>query len=215
MSLGERLRSLLNKLELSQTSLARMIGTSNVVINRYIKNKTTPDYSFLKKINSAYNVNINWLLTGNGPIFTGDNIREIRGRQYYNLPIVAAVSCGTPEEIEIAEPQDYVLIDSFSLPGDFKDYFAFLANGDSMDPYISHGDVVVVKHHDHGDMVNDRICVVRVDGDVTLKKVKLFSEGKEILLSPFNTKYSPILINQDSTVDTKLIGIAIMAVKNL
>jgi len=62
MSLGDRLKVILNKLELSQTNLAKMIGTSNVVINRYIKNKTTPDYSFLKRINSIYNVNINWLL---------------------------------------------------------------------------------------------------------------------------------------------------------
>ena len=215
MSLGERLKQVLRKLELSQISLSKAIGISNVVINRYIKNKTTPDFNFLNKLASAYNVNINWLINGEGSIFVSENVKQIGDKQYYNMPVISAVSCGSPQEIESAEPEDFVLIDTHSLPGDFTNYFAFYAYGDSMDPYIGNGDVVIVKHHDEWKNVDDRVCVVRVNGEITLKKVTLFSEGKEILLSPYNKEYSPILLNEDNIFDARVIGIAIMAIKNL
>ncbi len=81
-----------------------------------------------------------------------------------------------------------------------------------MEPYISNGDVVVVKHHEDWQSADDRICVVRVNGEVTLKKVTVFSEGEEVLLSPFNKEYSPLLINEDNYGEAYLVGIAIMAI---
>ncbi|MBN2461125.1 MAG: helix-turn-helix domain-containing protein [Candidatus Cloacimonetes bacterium] len=215
MSLGERLQQLLLKLDLSQIGLARALGTSNVVVNRYINNKTMPDYNFLRKLGSSFRVNINWLLTGDGPIFAGEEITNIGNRQYYNLPVIAAVSCGSPQEVLEAEAEDFLMVDSRSLPGDFSNYFAFYASGDSMAPCIGNGDVVVVKRHEDWQTADDRICVVWIDGEITLKKVTLFSDGQEILLSPYNKEYSPLLLNGDSASEAHLIGIAIMAVKNL
>ena len=84
-----------------------------------------------------------------------------------------------------------------------------------MKKFVSRGDVVVVKHHEDWGTADDRICVVRVNGEVTLKKVTVFSEGEEVLLSPFNKEYSPLLINEDNYGEAYLVGIAIMAIKNL
>ena len=63
MTLGERLSAVLRKLDLTQTGLAKRLGMSNVVINRYIKDKTMPDFNFLNRLASVYNININWLIT--------------------------------------------------------------------------------------------------------------------------------------------------------
>jgi len=215
MSLGNRLKKVLRKLDITQTSLSKTLGISNVVINRYTKDKTMPDYNFLHKLTSAFNVNINWLLAGEGSMFLSENLRQIGDKQYVEMPVVASVSCGSPQEIEVAEPEDHILLDTNSLAGDFNNYFAFFASGDSMEPYITNGDVVVVKHHEDWRTADDRICVVRVSGEVTLKKVTVFSEGEEILLSPFNKEYSPLLINEDNYGEAYLVGIAIMAIKNL
>lgn len=215
MSLGKRLQQVLRKLDLTQTGLSRLIGTSNVVINRYIKDKTMPDYSFLNKLATSLNINVNWLITGDGPMFFSDSLKQIGESYYYNVPIIAPVSCGSPEEIQAAEPEDHILVDTVSLKGDYNDYFAFTANGESMYPFISHGDVVVVRQNHSWSSADDRICVVRVSGEVTLKKVSVFSDGKEILLSPFNKDFSPILIDQEEMENSRLIGIAVMAVKNL
>jgi len=215
MSLGKRLKQVIRKLDITQTSLSKTLSISNVVINRYTKDKTMPDYNFLNKLTAAFKININWLLSGEGSMFLAENLKEIGDKQYLNMPVVAAVSCGSPQEIELADPQDHILLDTNSLAGDFNNYFAFFASGDSMEPYISNGDVVVVKHHEDWGTADDRICVVRVNGEVTLKKVTVFSEGEEVLLSPFNKEYSPLLINEDNYGEAYLVGIAIMAIKNL
>ena len=215
MTFGERLKEVLKKLSLTQTGLSKEIGTSNVVINRYIKDKTTPDYSFLNKLVNKFNININWLLTGEGSMFPSRNIEHIGKSDYYYMPIIDGVSCGSPQEIESADPLEHILIDTNSLYGDFNDYFAFYASGESMEPYISNGDVIIVKQHDDWSSADDRICVVRVDGEITLKKVKSFSNGKEILLQPYNKNYPPLLLDKERIRDSKLIGIAVMSVRNL
>lgn len=215
MSFGKRLKEVLEKLNLTQTGLSKEIGTSNVVINRYIKDKTFPDYNFLNKLVERYNININWLLTGEGSIFPTRNIKHFGDRDYYFLPIIDGVSCGSPQEIESAEPLDHILIDIKSISGNLNDYFAFYASGDSMAPYISNGDVIIVKQHDDWTDVDERICIVRINGEITLKKVKIFSEGKEILLSPYNKDYPPILLDKEKIKNSRLIGIAVMSVRNL
>jgi SOS-response transcriptional repressor LexA len=215
MSLGQRLQQLLQEMGLTQTALAKELETSNVVVNRYINNRTNPDYNFLHKLALNYKVNINWLLTGQGAMFGEEQVKMVAGKEYFNLPIVAAVSCGSPEEIQAAEVDDYIMVDRDTLPGDFQDYFAFFANGESMHPYISHGDVVIVKHSNNWQEADERVCVVNYDGEVTLKKVKLFSEGRKILLSPYNTEFTPILLDKNQLKNTQLVGIAVMAVRNL
>ncbi|MCF7913205.1 MAG: XRE family transcriptional regulator [Candidatus Cloacimonetes bacterium] len=217
MIIGERLYEALKKLHLSQAGLADKIGISSVVINRYCKDKTTPNAEFLNKLALNYNISINWLLTGEGSMFySGDeDVRRLKDGYYYNLPIVAAVSCGSPLEIESAEPLDHVLVNQKDLPGKADEYFAFFAQGQSMHPYISHGDVVVVRQDKDWRRAEGHVCVVNVEGEVTLKKVSTLKDGKEILLSPYNTDFSPLLLTEDRLQESRLVGIALMAVRNL
>lgn len=217
MIVGERLYEVLKKLHLTQARLAEKIGISSVVINRYCKDKTTPSAEFLNKLALNYNININWVLNGEGSMFYSgeDDVRRLKEGFYYNLPIVAAVSCGSPLEIESAEPLDHVLVNRKDLPGKVDDYFAFFAQGQSMHPYISHGDVVVVRQDSDWYKAEGHVCVVNVEGEVTLKKVSMFKNGREILLSPYNTDFSPLLLSEEMLQDSRLVGIALMAVRNL
>jgi SOS-response transcriptional repressor LexA len=217
MIIGERLYEVLKKLHLTQAGLAEKISISSVVINRYCKDKTTPNAEFLNKLAMNYNININWLLNGEGSMFYSgeDDVRRLKEGCYYNLPIVAAVSCGSPLEIESAEPLDHVLVNQKDLPGKVDNYFAFFAQGQSMHPYISHGDVVVVRQDMDWRRAEGHVCVVNVEGEVTLKKVSTLKDGKEILLSPYNTDFSPLLLSEEQMQESHLVGIALMAVRNL
>lgn len=217
MIIGERLYQALKKLHISQAKMADELNVSTVVINRYCKDKTKPSAEFLNKLAVKYNLNINWLLNGEGTMFySGDeDIKEMNGGYYYNLPIVAAVSCGSPVEIENAEALDNILVNKKDLPGKVDNYFAFFASGTSMHPYISNGDVVVVRKEEEWNRAEGRVCVVNVDGEVTLKKVSMFNHGTEILLSPYNTEFSPLLLKEEQLEESRLVGIAVMAVRNL
>lgn len=215
MTLGKRLKKVLRKLNLTQIALAKQINISNVVINRYIKDKTMPDLNFLNKLATQLNININWLITGEGAMFPTRNIKQIGDQEYYYMPIFESVSCGSPQEIETAEPIDHIMINTNSLSGDFNNYFSFFASGNSMEPYISNGDVVIVKQESEWQQAEDRICVVNVEGEITLKKVKTFMAGQEILLQPFNKDYQPILLDKELARNSLLVGIAVMSIRNL
>lgn len=215
MNFGERLDLILKKFEMTQIGLAKEMGISNVVINRYVNNKTNPSYDFLNKIILHFNINLNWLLTGEGPMFPTRQTKKINDQEYYYLPVIAAVSCGSPQEIEAAEPLDHILVNNNSLQGDLDNFFAFYASGDSMEPLISNGDVIIVKQTENWDQAEKRVSVVRVDGEITLKKVNTFPDEKKVLLQPYNKDYSPILLDQNNLENSRLIGIAVMSIRNL
>jgi transcriptional regulator with XRE-family HTH domain len=64
-TLGQRLRELREKLGLTQTRAAQLIGISNVVLNRYEKNERRPDPDTLKRIADVYGADIDYLLCRN------------------------------------------------------------------------------------------------------------------------------------------------------
>ena len=69
------------------------------------------------------------------------------------------------------------------------DYFALRIRGDSMEPRIHEGDVVIVRRQP--DVDSGDLAIVLVNGDsATIKRVRKLSDG--IMLIPFNPSYEPI-----------------------
>ncbi|MBI5810620.1 MAG: helix-turn-helix transcriptional regulator [Deltaproteobacteria bacterium] len=71
LTLGDRIRHIRSKiLRFNQAVFADNLGFSRIAtISDYEKNKRNPDIIALRKMASLANVTIEWLLTGNGPIF--------------------------------------------------------------------------------------------------------------------------------------------------
>lgn len=96
------------------------------------------------------------------------------------IPVYAAVAAGIPIEA-IEDIVDYEEIDAaLAATGDF---FGLRIKGDSMEPRMREGDVVIVRKQEDAD--NGDIVIVLVNGnDATVKKLKKESSG--ITLIPFN-----------------------------
>lgn len=62
--LGDRLRSLREKHNLTQEQIAKIIGISRGTYAHYEINKRRPDYETLIKITDIFNVSLDFLLTG-------------------------------------------------------------------------------------------------------------------------------------------------------
>ncbi|MFI8626366.1 helix-turn-helix domain-containing protein [Bacillus altitudinis] len=62
--LGDRLRSLREKHNLTQEQIAKKIGISRGTYAHYEINKLRPDYETLIKITDIFNVSLDFLLTG-------------------------------------------------------------------------------------------------------------------------------------------------------
>jgi repressor LexA len=82
----------------------------------------------------------------------------------------------------------YVTVDDVKDPG----AFALKVKGNSMAPRIEDGDIVVVSPR--SEARSGDICVVRVNEEDTLKKVKF--EGNYIHLIPLNPEFEPVTVKK-------------------
>lgn len=166
----EQLKLLRNQKHLSQAQLAKEIGVSSSTIAMWESGEREPkNYETLKIIADFFNVNMELLLTG--------TIAPTR------IPVLGKVVAGIP----LGAIED--IIDYEEIPHSMAksgDYFALQIKGDSMEPRIKEGDVVIVRKQP--DVESGEVAIVLVNGDeATIKKVQKFNGG--INLVPSNPAY--------------------------
>lgn len=175
----ERIRELRRKKELSMKRLGELIGVAESTIHHYEKGKRQPDYETLKKIADVFNVSVDYLL--------GREENELKPSQPNSkwIPVLGKVAAGIPIEA-IEDILDYEEIsEDLARKGE---YFALQVAGDSMEPKISKGDVVIVKSQP--DIESGEIAIVKVNGeDATCKKIVKYESG--LSLVSLNPAYEP------------------------
>jgi len=65
---GARLKELREIIGISQVELAKKIGISQLTMSNYEMSKRFPDCRFFFRLRDIYQVNLNWLINGEGPI---------------------------------------------------------------------------------------------------------------------------------------------------
>lgn len=166
----EQLKLLRNQKHLSQAQLAKEIGVSSSTIAMWESGEREPkNYETLEIIADFFNVNMELLLTG--------TIAPTR------IPVLGKVVACIPLDA-IEDIIDYEEIPhSMAKSGEF---FALQIKGDSMEPRIKEGDVVIVRKQP--DVESGEVAIVLVNGDeATIKKVQKFNGG--INLVPSNPAY--------------------------
>lgn len=197
-TIGERLREARETKELDQSVLADKIGVATRTLQRWEKGEQVPDGVAITRLAKATNVQPNWLLTGEGdkyaPPGRPGNVFPLpgsmrRGVALVDLPLISSVPAGKVATIFHPDYVDnYVTVDDVKDPG----AFALRVKGNSMAPRIEDGDVVIVSPQQEAR--NGDVCVVRVDGEDTLKKVKF--EGNYIHLIPLNPEFEPATVRK-------------------
>ena len=69
VNIGERIRMVREHAGLSQMEFARRLGTNPTIISRWETGKSRPRRSALLRIAQEFGVSLDWLLTGNGPMW--------------------------------------------------------------------------------------------------------------------------------------------------
>ena len=75
-----------------------------------------------------------------------------------------------------------------------------------MEPDIRNNDVVLIRQNQEWRLLDGKICAVRIDGAITLKKLMLDDARKMIVLIPLNEDFQPILVNPENHRDIALLG---------
>lgn len=105
------------------------------------------------------------------------------------IPIYGKVAAGIPISA-ITDVEDYEEIPRRMAAG--GEYFALRISGDSMEPKIESGDVVIVRRQE--DCESDDIAIVMIGGeDATCKRLKKLGSG--IMLISSNPKYDPMVFS--------------------
>jgi repressor LexA len=127
--------------------------------------------------------------------------RGLLPRQWLRgLPILGRVPAGGPLLTE--ENVEGTLDLSREFGG--EKIFALKVHGDSMvEAGICSGDLVVVRSQEHAE--TGEIVVASVDGEATVKR--LARRGGKLWLQPANPRYDPILVEGDTRVLGKVIGV--------
>lgn len=116
--------------------------------------------------------------------------RQARGQ--WALPILGRVAAGLP--IGLAHEADESLLIDRALFRTRPDYL-LRVKGDSMrDDGILDGDLVAIKQASTAE--NGQTVVARIDGEITIKRLKLMRSGIKLL--PRNPDYAPIDVPKDA-----------------
>jgi SOS-response transcriptional repressor LexA len=213
-------------MNLRQYEFAEKFGVSKNSVIRYKANDRYPDPEFLVALADA-SVNINWLLKGDGEMFllTTTDVTARRGRprklelmngKYSQsamleslrnrtviLPVAAEIAAGIPNDF----PVDYEFMKHIEIPKSYlsddpDNYTVFRVNGKSMEPVINHADIVVIHHTTYWNEMNGKVCAVRTEDGITLKKVQFDDEKQQIILQPFNLDFKVQILdpNQDDRI---------------
>lgn len=168
---AENLKILREKKQITQQQLADKLKISRSTIGMYENGSREPDFETLELIADFFNINMDRLIGNLNP-----NIKRM-------IPVLGLVRAGIP-----MDAVEYI-IDYEEISEDMArqgDFFGLQIKGDSMEPRIKDGDVVIVRKQP--DIESGETAIVLVNGDeATIKKVQKFSGG--INLIPSNPAY--------------------------
>ena len=124
--------------------------------------------------------------------------------QMYKIPVVRRVAAGIP----IDSQEELIGYEGVSEYMDDNDvYFGLQIQGDSMEPGIRNGDIVIVRQQDTAE--DGEIVVALINGnDGVCKRLKKYEDGSIALMSD-NPQYQPLYFNgaEIDTVPIRICGI--------
>lgn len=226
MDFGERLVKVRESLGFNQSDFAGTIDLAAQSLVRYEKNKVKPSVEFLAKLTNMFNVDSNWVLTGKGDVFIkdGDSLPlavpshseydENTVALNYYPDIVAAAGYGAINESNV-HPQimkfDRRFLEEFLNVRRFDSIDIIRVIGDSMEPYIHDGEVVLVERH--SDVRNGETVIANVNGHIYVKRYHADPFGKWVKLVSENNIYGSLELEGDQLEYFYIIGIVRAKIK--
>lgn len=181
MFIGNNIRRARELKGLTQDELAKRMGyKSRSTIARIENGDNDVSQSKLKKFADILDVSIDFLLDD------GKDKASVSRPKGVRIPVLGNVAAGIPITA-ITDVEDWEEIpEKLASSGT---YFALRIKGQSMEPRIKNGDVVIVRQQ--SDVDTGDVAIVLVNGDeATVKEIKKLDTG--IMLIGWNTAvYSP------------------------
>lgn len=179
------------------TVFASLIGVSEANVRNY-KNGVMPKADFLEKIARSFDININWLLTGEGNMLRTESEKEenipvahpsdspMEGIPL--IPISAMAGAFTGEQTVLEYECERFVVPTFKGAE-----FLISVKGSSMYPKYNSGDIVACKRLPMDDIFFqwNKVYVLDTDQGPLIKRVKPGSDKDHVLIVSDNERYEP------------------------
>lgn len=178
-----RLRELRESKGLSLDRLSQDLHINKSTLSRIENGLREPKQSFIEDCAKYFNVSIDYFLGG-------ELNKKPKG---VKIPVLGRVQAGVPIEA-VADIIDYEEItEELNRTGDF---FALQVTGNSMEPRMLEGDVVIVRKQSY--IESGEVAIVLVNGcDATIKKV--IKQDNGLLLVASNSEaYQPTFYSSEA-----------------
>ena len=176
MTIGQRLKARLAELDMKQSELAKKLNLSPTTLNGYFTGYREPDIETLKRLAKELEITVQDLIGSTEPPTLKEASDEeinrafrVLDNQSVMIPVIGDVSAGlgviAEEDIKAYMPAPSDLINPYNQ------YFYLEVQGDSMEPDIWAGDVVLVRRQSSVD--SGELGVFLIDGEEGIvKRVK-------------------------------------------
>lgn len=184
MKLAELIRSYRQENNVSMDELAKASGLSKPYISMLEKDRNSrggkpivPSIRTYKGLASGMGLTLDSLLK----LLDGEervSLRPLTSKPFVRIPVLGYVRAGIPIE-EITDIIDWEDLPAEMVKSD-ETYFGLKIKGDSMEPTLYEGDVVIVEQQP--EVENGEIAIVQVnDNEATVKEVKKGSDGLTLI----------------------------------
>ncbi len=212
VAIGIRLRKMRKESGKTISTIARDTGISKSNLSRYERGMHQPGINILRQLAEYFEVDFDWLATGESHQEVASRVTDFpKPDTRENLDLIevfieAEIAAGDPVEAMNSEPLGSLFVSSSLINNAPKDYYVFRVNGQSMHPTVAHEDVVFIRKTSDWDRANRKIVAVRLEGEITLKRLQMNPDTGMILLIPINQEMETIMVNPENVRDIHLIG---------
>jgi repressor LexA len=196
MGVGKRIRQIRRAKDLSQEWLAEQLGLSSAQVSRIENEVSDPNTDLLRRAATILSVDVTEFFeeeksssaetekSGGGVYHKGmDDVPLV------TIPVYEHVHAGASNMPILEGPSEYITIPKTSD----KTRFGVRVEGDSMEPVVVAGDIVVVSQSE--EVRTKDLCLVNFsNGEYILRHVAF--HGDTVVLDPANRKFEPTVVER-------------------
>lgn len=188
--MANNIRFYLSQNGISQTEICQTLGFSMSTFSDWVHARTYPRIDKIELMANYFGIEKSDLVEERTKSQRAGVAINVLGRVAAGIPINAITEIIDTEEIS----------EDLAKTGDF---FALKIKGDSMEPRIVDGDVVIVKQQEDAENGDTVIALVNGD-DAVCKRLRKYRDGVELISN--NPAYAPMFFDKE-TIETKPVRI--------
>ena len=188
--MANNIRFYLSQNGISQTEICQTLGFSMSTFSDWVHARTYPRIDKIELMANYFGIEKSDLVEERTKSQRAGVAINVLGRVAAGIPINAITEIIDTEEIS----------EDLAKTGDF---FALKIKGDSMEPRIVDGDVVIVKQQEDAENGDTVITLVNGD-DAVCKRLRKYRDGLELISN--NPAYAPMFFDKE-TIETKPVRI--------